>query len=188
MKKVRPGQKARIRVDAYPNEQLTGMVHRIAVLPDSQNRWLSPDLKVYSTIIHIDGEYAWLKPGMSAEVEIVTDVIEDALQVPVNAVHIVDGRPTCYVTGLFGMEPRPVVTGEYNISFIEIKEGLEAGDSVLLRAPVATSEEKEGEKAKDGEAGSNAQDDGNKKKERNRKEKEPAAPATPATPAGDGGE
>lgn len=182
VKKVRPGQKARIRVDAYPNEQLTGTVHRIAVLPDSQNRWLSPDLKVYSTMIHIDGEYAWLKPGMSAEVEIVTDVIEDALQVPVNAVHIVDGRPTCYVTGLFGMEPRPVVTGEYNISFIEIKEGLEAGDSVLLRAPVATSEEKEGEKAKGGEAGNNTPDDGNKKKARDRKA------AEQAVPAGDGGE
>ena len=177
VKKVWPGQKARIRVDAYPNEELTGTVHRIAVLPDSQNRWLSPDLKVYSTMIHIDSEYDWLKPGMSAEAEIVTDVIEDALQVPVNAVHIVDGRPTCYVTGLFGMEPRPVVTGEYNISFIEIKEGLEAGESVLLRAPLATAEEKEGEKSNDDEASEDKLDGGNKKKARNRKAAEQAAPA-----------
>ena len=61
VKKVKPGQPARIRVDAYPNEQLTGEVYRIAVLPDAQNRWLNPDLKVYSTNIHIDGEYDWLK-------------------------------------------------------------------------------------------------------------------------------
>ena len=49
-----------MRVDAYPKEQLTGSVERIAVLPDAQNRWLNPDLKVYSTKINIDGEYDWL--------------------------------------------------------------------------------------------------------------------------------
>ncbi len=146
VKKVRPGQKARIRVDAYPNEQLSGEVYRIAVLPDSQNRWLSPDLKVYSTVIHINGEYDWLKPGMSAEAEIIIDVLEKALQVPVNAVHVVNGQTVCYVSGLLEVEPRSVKTGEYNISFIEIKEGLQPGESVMLRAPRATGEEKEGEK------------------------------------------
>lgn len=151
VKKVRPGQKSRIRVDAYPNQQLTGVVHRIAVLPDSQNRWLSPDLKVYSTVIHIDGEIDWLKPGMSAEAEIIIEVIDNALQVPVNAVHIVDGNTVCYVSTLFGTEPRPVKTGEYNISFIEIKEGLEPGESVLLRVPKTTGEQQEGEKAAAGE-------------------------------------
>ena len=145
VKKVRPGQHSRIRVDSYPSEQLTGKVHRIAVLPDSQNRWLSPDLKVYSTIIHIDGEYDWLKPGMSAEAEIIIEVLDNALQVPVNAVHVVNGDTLCYVTGLFGTESRPVKTGEYNISFIEITEGLEAGESVLLRAPEGTGGGQEGE-------------------------------------------
>lgn len=182
VKKVRPGQKARIRVDAYPNEQLSGTVHRIAVLPDSQNRWLSPDLKVYSTIIHIEGEYGWLKPGMSAEAEIVTDVIEDALQVPVNAVHVVDGKTVCYVTGLFGMEPRIVKTGEYNISFIEIKEGLEAGESVLLRAPQSASGEKEGEKPGEEQGG-----EGPSEEKRGKKAPGEAAGEAPP-PSGGGGE
>lgn len=139
VKKVQPGQRARIRVDAYPNEQLTGTVHRIAVLPDSQNRWLSPDLKVYSTIIHIDGEHSWLKPGMSAEVEIIIDILHDVLQVPVNAVHVVNGNTVCFIPTVLGVETRPVKTGEYNISFIEITEGLSPGESVLLRAPEVTN-------------------------------------------------
>ncbi len=160
VKKVRPGQKARIRVDAYPNEQLTGAVYRIAVLPDSQNRWLSPDLKVYSTIIHIDGEIGWLKPGMSAEVEIIIDVLAEVLQVPVNAVHLVNGKTICYVDGVLGVEERPVTTGEYNISFIEIKDGLNAGEKVLLRPPSASDKEPEGES--DG----NGKKEGGKRKER----------------------
>jgi HlyD family secretion protein len=135
VKKVKPGQPARIRVDAYPNEQLTGEVFRIAVLPDAQNRWLNPDLKVYSTNIHIDGEYDWLKPGMTAEAEIIVEVIEDAVQVPVHAVNLENEETVCYVQGLFGVERRPVKTGEFNISFIQIVEGLEPDESVLLRPP-----------------------------------------------------
>lgn len=135
VKKVKPGQPARIRVDAYPNEQLTGEVFRIAVLPDAQNRWLNPDLKVYSTNIHIDGEYDWLKPGMTAEAEIIVEVIEDAIQVPVHAVNLENEETVCYVQGLFGVERRPVKTGEFNISFIQIIEGLEPDESVLLRPP-----------------------------------------------------
>lgn len=153
VKKVQAGQKARVRVDAYPNKQLTGAVHRIAVLPDSQNRWLSPDLKVYSTIIHIDGENSWLKPGMSAESEIIIDVLDNALQVPVNAVNVVDGQSVCYVENVVGVEARPVKTGQYNISFIEIKDGLEAGESVLLRPPSATTMELEGEAGKNKNGG-----------------------------------
>ena len=135
VKKVKPGQPARIRVDAYPNEQLTGEVYRIAVLPDAQNRWLNPDLKVYSTNILINGEYDWLKPGMTAEAEIIAEVIPDAVQVPVHAVILENDETVCYVQETFGVARRPVKTGEFNISFIQILEGLEPGDKVLLRSP-----------------------------------------------------
>lgn len=142
VKKVKPGQKARVRVDAYPKEQLTGSVERIAVLPDAQNRWLNPDLKVYSTKINIDGEYDWLKPGMTAEAEIIVDTIEDAVQVPVNAVNLEEEETVCYVQNLLGTERRTVKTGEFNISFIQILEGIEAGESVLLRPPTLPDKEK----------------------------------------------
>jgi len=53
------------------------------VLPDSQNRWLNPDLKVYLTTITIDGTHDWVKPGMSAKVEILVDRLADVVYVPV---------------------------------------------------------------------------------------------------------
>lgn len=147
VKKVKPGQKARIRVDAFPGELLTGEVQRIAVVPDSQNRWLNPDQKVYRTLVNIDGEYDWLKPGMSAEAEIITNVLDNALQVPMHAVHLQNEQTVCYVATLFGIETRPVKTGEYNISFIEIQDGIQAGESILLQPPrgVRTDSKKEEE-------------------------------------------
>jgi multidrug resistance efflux pump len=136
VKKIQKGQKVRIRVDAYPEEPLTGAVDRIAVLPDAQNRWMNPDLKVYDTRVVIDGTSDWIKPGMSAEVEIIVAQLPDVLYIPLQAVNNENGEQVCYVAGLTGNDRRVVKTGEFNDSFIEIKSGLEEGDRVLLRAPV----------------------------------------------------
>src|SRR5438094_2020879 len=59
IKKVKKGQKARITVDAFPDTTLTGEVTKVGVLPDSANRWMNPDMKVYLTTIAIDGQYDW---------------------------------------------------------------------------------------------------------------------------------
>ena len=135
VKKVHKGQQARIRVDAYPNVTLTGVVDKISVLPDSQNRWMNPDLKVYTTTILIDDTFDWMKPGMSAEVEIITESLEDAVYVPLQAIISEDNAHFCYVKKLSGVEKRLVQIGVFNDSFIEIQSGLEAGENVLLRSP-----------------------------------------------------
>jgi len=140
IKSVEPGQKATIRVDAYPDHVLTGQVVKVAVLPDSEDRWLNPDVKVYETSISIDGVYAWLKPGMSAQVDIHVKELKDVLYVPIQAVTWSNGHRVCYASRLAGPEQRIVETGEFNNEFIEIKTGLEEGEAVLLRAPVTAED------------------------------------------------
>ncbi|MCX8064099.1 MAG: efflux RND transporter periplasmic adaptor subunit [Candidatus Hydrogenedentes bacterium] len=135
IKRIKPGQKARIRVDAYPEEELTGTVEKVGVLPNAQNRWLNPDLKVYDTFVVISGTYPWLKPGMTAQVEIVVAELENVLYVPIQSVFNIDGEQACYVQKGDTIELRFVKTGEYNESLIEIKEGLKEGESVLLQSP-----------------------------------------------------
>ncbi len=76
IQKIKKGQKARITVDAFPDTVLTGEVTKVGVLPDSQNRWMNPDLKVYNTTIAINGTYDWVKPGMSAKVEILVNKLD----------------------------------------------------------------------------------------------------------------
>jgi multidrug resistance efflux pump len=137
VEKIQRGQHARIKVDANRSIPLTGEVVKISVLPDSQNRWLNPDLKVYSTQISIDQSPDWLKPGMSAEVEIIVETLEDVIQVPLQAV-IAEGRErVCYIASVVGPPERRVVeTGAFNDMFVEVKSGISEGERVLLRAPI----------------------------------------------------
>lgn len=139
IKQVKKGQKVRITADAVPDQPLQGEVTKVGVLPDSQNRWMSPDLKVYLTTISIEGTKDWLKPGMTAKVEILVDRLPDVIHVPVQAVTPLDGQQVCHVIRGGGTEPRSVEIGQYNDEFIEIKSGLKVGEKVLLRPPDASA-------------------------------------------------
>ena len=155
VQKIQPDQKARIRLDSNPNVLLTGAVHRISVLPDSQNRWMNPDLKVYATIIYIDGSQEWLKPGMSAEAEIIVDNLEDVVQIPLQAVTLENNQQVCYVSTPLGNERRVLETGAYNTAMIVVTKGVSPGEKVLLRSPNAQGKDsseaapKEGKDAKE---------------------------------------
>jgi multidrug resistance efflux pump len=135
IKKIKKGQKARITVDAFPDKALTGEVTKVGVLPDSQNRWMNPDMKVYLTTITIDGTRDWVKPGMSAKVEILVDKIDNCVYVPVQAVSPDGDKQVCYIGHGSNPERREVTVGEFNDEFIEIKNGLREGELVLLRPP-----------------------------------------------------
>lgn len=160
VKQVQRGQKARIRVEALADTVLTGEVIKIAVLPDSQNRWLNPDLKVYSTLVRIEGTHEWLRPGMSAEAEILVDTRKDVLYVPIQAVSAEGKEQVVYVDGARGAERRVVATGPYTESFIEIQNGLSEGERVLLRVPEVPSKKGDGENKvrEPGEKGERGQD------------------------------
>lgn len=138
IERIRKEQRARIRVDAHPDEVLEGDVYKIGILPDAQNRWMNPDLKVYNTTVRIDGLQDWLKPGLSAQIEIIVDKLEEVVQVPVQAVSQENGDRVCYVVAGLSPQRRVVETGAFNDSFIEIKSGLEVDERVMLRRPGAT--------------------------------------------------
>ncbi len=135
IKKVKKGQKARITVDAFPDKRLEGVVDKVAVLPDSQNRWMNPDMKVYQTTVTIGGTHDWLKPGMSAKVEIFVDRLNDVLYVPIQAVVPEGGRFVCYVREGLSVDRRDVEVGQFNDEFIEVTRGLKEGELVMLHPP-----------------------------------------------------
>ncbi len=139
IQKITKGLSAKIVVDAYPNKKLSGEVTKVALLPDSQNRWINPDLKVYQTTVTIFGTQEWLKPGMSAKVEIMVRQLPNVVYVPLQAVSENGGKNYCQVIN-GGSERREVTLGEFNDEFIEIKSGLNPGEKVSLRAPESDNE------------------------------------------------
>lgn len=146
IKKVKKGQKARITVDAFPDDILTGEVTKVGVLPDSQNRWMNPDMKVYLTTITIDGSHDWVKPGMSSKVEIMVNKVENCVYVPVQAVSPDAGKQVCFIPHGLKQERREVQIGEFNDEFIEVKSGIAEGERVLLHHPDGLEQGKPGNK------------------------------------------
>jgi multidrug efflux pump subunit AcrA (membrane-fusion protein) len=136
--KIKPGQKATIVMDAFPDQTFNGEVNKFASLPDQQRNWLSPDIKVYTTEVDIDGTHDFLKPGMSARVEILVDYIPDVLIVPVQVVANRSGKKVCFVVNGGKIKEREVKTGQFNDISVEILEGLKEGEEVLLNPPRIT--------------------------------------------------
>lgn len=119
--------------------EFQGAVIAIANQPEATS-WFSGNVKEYGTTVKIAGETEGLKPGMTAEVEILVAHLQNVITVPVAAV--VEQRTGffCWVKNGELIERRPLVLGHSNDQFVEVKDGLTEGDEVLLN-PRAVVEE-----------------------------------------------
>ena len=140
---VEIGLPVTITVDAFQDRSYQGTVRSLAVLPD-QDSWMSSDTKVYETVVTIDEEVSRLKPGMSAVVQIHIDRLKDVLTVPVQAIVQIKNDTWCYVDAERNVERRLIELGGTNDKFVEITEGLEEGDRVVLNPMAIVDEYKDG--------------------------------------------
>ncbi|UCE46841.1 MAG: HlyD family efflux transporter periplasmic adaptor subunit [Phycisphaerales bacterium] len=148
MQKVKVGLPVVVTVDAVQEKMFTGKVVKIAMLPDAQMVWLNPDLKIYSTEIHLDEDGTGLRTGMSCRASIVVDQYEDVVYIPVQAVVRIGDQPTAYVMKEGKTEPRKVEIGLDNNRMVHVISGLEPGEEVILTPPLAPAEAQEA-KARD---------------------------------------
>lgn len=135
IKKIELGQKVYITAESVPDKTLIGRIAKVAVLPDSNASRYNPSLKVYPATVEIEGTHDFLKPGMSAKVEIIVDELEDVTYVPVQAVFVENSEHFVFLKTLGGYKRQLVQIGAYNNDFIELKEGIKAGDEVFLKMP-----------------------------------------------------
>jgi RND family efflux transporter MFP subunit len=128
--RVKPGQPANVRVDAYPNKPLEGKVDQVATVA-SQAEWLQSDVKVYAVNIGLPEAGPRLKPGMTAEARIDAGGKNDALHVPASAVIRLGGDLAVFVKEGKKLERRIVTVGLSADQGVEIRSGLEEGVQVL---------------------------------------------------------
>jgi len=140
VKQVSDGAPAYATIDAYPDKRLKGRVTKIAVMPDRTAWWMPAGAKSYSTQITLDEAPQGLKPGMSAQVEILVADRPDVLQVPVSSVYVDKGYQVAYVKKGGGVEVRQVELGLSNDRNVEILSGLEEGEMVYLYKPTGAPE------------------------------------------------
>jgi RND family efflux transporter MFP subunit len=135
VKKIKAGQKAEIRIDAFPNVIFEGTVKSISQLADSTRPWLSNGVKEYPAVVDVDDLNGQeVKPGMTAEVKILVGSLKDVLCVPVQAIAEHKGDFFAYVSTPTGIRRKQVRVGESNETHIQIVDGLEPGDQVALNA------------------------------------------------------
>ncbi len=127
------GQSARVEVEGIPDVVFNGTVTKIAPLADSQNTWLSPDMKEYATEIELETTTHELKPGVTARADILVREVSDVLTVPVQAVYSV-GELRFVFVGRNQAEatPQEISVGFANDTFVEVRGGLDEDDWVLL--------------------------------------------------------
>ena len=135
IKKVSLDQKVFITAESVPDKVLEGRVSKVAVLPDSNASRYNPSLKVYPATVEISGNNDFLKPGMSAQVEILVDELVEVNFVPVQAVFTENDEHFVFIKRAGGYDRHPVTIGQHNTEYIEIRNGLEEGDIVALAMP-----------------------------------------------------
>ncbi len=129
--KVKTGQTSEVVIDAFPDKTFTGKVIEVANIGEQRP---NQDTRVFEVKIRVNESDSIMRPAMTTKNKIIIDKIEDALFVPIEAVHSSD--TLSYVFKQAGRIVRQeVITGQRNENQIIIKEGLEEGDNLLLSGP-----------------------------------------------------
>jgi HlyD family secretion protein len=126
--------KAKIRVDAFANATLNGTIREIAPLPNPAHGGGGVGTNVYTTRVLIDKPLPGLRPGMTAEVEILVSEHDNVISVPVAAIVRYNGKDHAAVKKAnSGWEWREVILGVSNDRDVEVKEGLRSGEQVAVK-------------------------------------------------------
>jgi multidrug efflux pump subunit AcrA (membrane-fusion protein) len=123
---VKPGMKAKILTETYPEKPFEGTIVRI-------NKALDLGTRTLQTEINVPNPGRLLKPGMFARIEVTLTDKPDALAIPKEAVLEEGGKQAVFVVEGSQALRKPVVTGIEQGPFIEVVEGLKDGEKVVVR-------------------------------------------------------
>jgi hypothetical protein len=128
---IRPGQPVEITLDAIKDQTVKGQVNKVNQYAEPGG-WSSGNIKEYAAFIEIFDPPSKIRTGMNAEVRIFVERLDDALQVPVQALYETKGHFFCLIKNGPQFETREVQVGSSNDSFMTIESGLEEGEVVVL--------------------------------------------------------
>jgi RND family efflux transporter MFP subunit len=122
--KVKLGQKAHVKVDAYPDTEFYGMVTLVSPTLDSLTHSANVE-------ITIPNPNYLLKPGMFAEIELVVGKAENLILIPRHTILIEAGKKKVFVIKDGKAEERWVETGFSEEGLTYIENGLNPLDSLV---------------------------------------------------------
>ncbi|MDA3822557.1 MAG: efflux RND transporter periplasmic adaptor subunit [Bacteroidales bacterium] len=127
--KVKVDQIVEIGVDAFPEKEFTGRVIEVANIGEQLP---NTDAKVFEVKIELIEKDDILRPSMTTSNRIVTNVFEEVIYVPLEAVRANDSISFVYTKD---RNRQILMLGESNENEIIIEEGLQKGEVVYLSTP-----------------------------------------------------
>ena len=131
--KIRPGQAATVTVDALPNEKFAAHVLSVDTLST-----VTSNVVTYNVTFVLDSPSAKVKPGMSADVDVIIAQADNVLNLTSSAVRTTGGRSTVTVRRDGEDVTVSVVTGLKGDSTTEIVSGLSTTDEIVLPVTVGS--------------------------------------------------
>lgn len=127
LSKLRPGQAVQIEVRAYPERDFNGRILKLG-------EQLDPITRSLQIRILVPNSQGLLKPEMYATANLVEGGNHAVILLPEAAIQDINGVPAVFVRkSATEFEPRTVKTGRHKNGETEIIEGLNAGESVVVK-------------------------------------------------------
>lgn len=148
--RISVGQKARFSIFSEPDKQYSATLRAVELAPESvmkddslasnssaSGSGTSNASVYYNALFDVPNPENRLRIAMTAQVTLITDEAQNTLLVPIQAVHRSEGKKQqILVLAADGrLEPRDVKTGITNSVDIQILEGLNVGENVVLSLP-----------------------------------------------------
>jgi HlyD family secretion protein len=132
--KVKVGQKAEIRVDAFPDKRFGGIVQSVANVGE---RMRNSNAKVFEVIIRATSVDSLLRPAMTTQNLITTWTKKNVRSIPIESVHSINGISYVFRGNKTRQE---VKLGQSNDNEIIVLDGLFDYDKVYLNPPEKAEE------------------------------------------------
>ncbi|HEV3385160.1 MAG TPA: hypothetical protein VG097_10100 [Gemmata sp.] len=150
------GQRTLVRIDARPDKRYQGHVKTVSSIAN-QNDVMMSDVKLYPTLVIVDNEIGSdgqlltvsgeiLKPDMTAEITISVDAAkEPILSIPLQS--IIGGAEMGATREVFvkndnNYERKTITLGLYNDRMVEVRDGLNEGDEIVINPKVLLGDSK----------------------------------------------
>jgi len=126
--KARIGLSAQVTLDAFPGKTFLGKVTKISPAVSREG----PEARTVTVRVAIEGARGLLKPGMSADVQIIVASLPSVLALPTEAILKREGRSFVYIIQEGRARLQPLTLGESNWNLTEVKGGVQEGDLAIL--------------------------------------------------------
>jgi hypothetical protein len=136
---IQVGQPVRVWPRSAPEKVLKGRVLSVSKLARQGDTWRRnaiPGKKTFRVVIEVlESRPELLRPGLTADFEIVQGRIENVVRVPLQALFKTTKGPSVFVKKGERFSVRPVKVGQRNANFAVVVSGLKEGEEIALRRP-----------------------------------------------------